>query len=271
MPTISGLRRRGYTADSIRSFCRTVGVAKRNKVEDMAVLENAIRTELNQTAPRFMGVLDPLKVVIENFPEDQVDELDAVNNPEDPSAGTRTVPFSREIYIERGDFMEDPPRKFFRLAPGREVRLRWAYFITCTDVVKNDAGEIVEVRATYDPATRGGDAPDDRKVKGTLHWVSAQHAVDAEVRLYDRLFTVPNPDGDRDVDYLTHLNPDSLRVIPDAKLEPSLGDAAPGTRCQFERTGYFCVDAVDSKPGAPVFNRIVALRDSWAKAQKGNG
>ena len=269
MPTISGLRRRGYTPESIRTFCERVGVAKQNSVVDIALLEHCIREDLNKRAPRVMGVLDPLRVVIENYPEDQVDELDAVNNPEDESAGTRKVPFSRVIYIERGDFMEDPPRKFFRLAPGREVRLRYAYLVTCTEVVKDDAGEVVELRCTYDPATRGGSAPDGRKVKGTIHWVSAEHAVDAEVRVYDHLFTKENPDDVAEgQDYHANLNPDSLKILTGCKLEPSLEGAKPGLRVQFERHGYFCVDNVDSKPGSLVFNRTVSLRDSWAKMQK---
>ena len=267
MPTISGLRRRGYTPASIRAFAEEVGVAKFNAIIDVVRLENAIRDELNRTAPRVMAVLRPLKVVITNYPDDQTEQLDAVNNPEDPAAGTRQVPFSRELYVEQDDFMEDPPRKFFRLAPGREVRLRYAYFITCQEVIKDDAGNIVELRCTYDPATRGGDAPDGRKVKATLHWVSARHAIDAEVRLYDRLFTRENPDdGKTGQDFLAFLNPQSLEVIPHAKLEPALRDAAVGARFQFERLGYFCVDARYSQPGKPVFNRVVTLKDSWAKA-----
>lgn len=265
MPTLSGLRRRGYTPESIRNFCADVGVAKFPGTIDVGRLENAIRDHLNKVAPRRMAVLDPLKVVITNWPEDQADDLDAVNNPEDASAGSRKLAFSREIYIERDDFMEDAPKKFFRLAPGREVRLRYAYFITCTDVIKNDAGEIVELHCAYDAATRGGDSPDGRKVKGTLHWVSATHAIDAEVRLYDRLFNDADPDSAKhDKDYKEFLNPDSLRVIPNAKLEPALGEATPGERVQFERLGYFCVDA-DSSAGKPVFNRTVSLKDSWSK------
>jgi len=270
MPTLTGIRRRGYTPAALRTFCDRIGVAKRDSLVDFALLEHCLREELNKSAPRVMGVLRPLKVVIENFPEDQVDELEAVNNPEDAAAGTRKVPFSREIYIERDDFMEEPPKKFFRLAPGREVRLRYAYFIKCVDVIKDEAtGEIIELRCTYDPATRGGDAPDGRKVKATLHWVSARHAVESEVRLYDHLFTVENPAAVKDgADFLSCLNPKSLEVLSACKLEPSLGEAAPGSIYQFERLGYFCVDAVDSKPGAPVFNRTVGLRDTWARMQK---
>ena len=240
MPTLAGLRRRGYTPESIRRFCEMVGVAKRQNVIEIGLLEHAIRDDLNTRAARVLAVLRPLKVVIENYPEDQVEHLDAVNNPEDPDAGARKVPFSRELYIERGDFMEDPPKKFFRLAPGREVRLRYGYFITCTDVVKDEAGEVVELRCTYDPKTRGGQSPDGRKVKGTIHWVSARHAVDAEVRLYEHLFTSERPD--EEADFLSTLNPDSLEVVADAKVEPSLADARPGERFQFERLGYFAVD-----------------------------
>ena len=266
MPTLAGLRRRGYTPESIRRFCDLVGVAKRQNVIEIALLEHAIRDDLNTRSARVLAVLRPLKVVIENYPEDQVEHLDAVNNPEDPEAGARKVPFSRELYIERGDFMEDPPKKFFRLAPGREVRLRYGYFITCTEVVKDEAGEIVELRCTYDPETRGGQSPDGRKVKGTIHWVSARHAVDAEVRLHDHLFTSERPDEEDD--FLSTLNPDSLEVVADAKVEPSLSDACPGERFQFERLGYFAVDP-DSRPGSPVFNRTVSLRDTWGKISKG--
>ena len=266
MPTLAGLRRRGYTPESIRRFCEMVGVAKRQNVIEIALLEHAIRDDLNARAARVLAVLRPLKVVIENYPEDQVDHLDAVNNPEDPDAGARQVPFSRELYIERDDFMEDPPKKFFRLAPGREVRLRYGYFITCTDVVKDEAGEVVELRCTYDPETRGGQSPDGRKVKGTIHWVSASHAVEAEVRLYEHLFTSERPDEEDD--FLSTLNPDSLEVVANAKVEPSLADARPGERFQFERLGYFAVDP-DSGPGSPVFNRTVSLRDTWAKVNKG--
>ena len=268
MPTLAGLRRRGYTPESIRNFCDRIGVAKRENVVDIANLEHAIREDLNLRAPRVMGVLNPLKVVIENYPEEQVEELDVINNPEDPSAGTRKVPFSRVLYIEREDFMEDPPKKFFRLSPGKEVRLRCAYFIKCTGVVKDPStGAITELRATYDPATRGGDSPDGRKVKATLHWASASHALDAEVRLYDRLFTVEEPAAADN--YLEHLNPHSLEVLRGAKVEPSLKGAAPESRYQFERLGYFCVDR-DASPGHLVFNRTVSLRDTWARiSQKG--
>ncbi|NOY46468.1 MAG: glutamine--tRNA ligase/YqeY domain fusion protein [Deltaproteobacteria bacterium] len=269
MPTIAGLRRRGYTPEAIRDFCSRIGVAKKDSVVDVALLEHCLREDLNRRAERRMAVLRPLRVVIENYPEGQVEELDAVNNPEDASAGTRRVPFSRVLYIERDDFMEDPPRKFFRLAPGREVRLRYAYFVRCTDVVKDENGQVVELRCTYDPATRGGDAPDGRKVKATLHWVSAAHAVDAEVRLYDRLFTDPNPDGLKD-DFREALNPNSLEVLPHCKLEPSLGSVEPGERYQFERLGYFAADP-DTRPGRPVFNRAVTLRDTWAKVRARGG
>ena len=270
LPTISGLRRRGYTPEAIRNFCERIGVAKADSLVDMALLEYCVRENLNRTAPRVLGVLRPLKVIIDNYPADDEEELEAINNPGDPSAGTRMVPFSRELYIERDDFMEDPPKKFFRLAPGREVRLRYAYFITCGDVVKNpDTGEIIELHCTYDPATRGGDAPDGRKVKGTLHWVSAKHAVNAQVRLYDHLFTKENPNEvEEGKDFTAYLNPGSLEVLNDCKLEPSLANAAPASRCQFERLGYFCVDAKDSTPDALVFNRTVTLRDTWAKILK---
>jgi glutaminyl-tRNA synthetase len=271
MPTLAGLRRRGYTPGSIRAFCEGIGVAKRDNTIELARLEHEIRQDLNRRAPRVMGVLRPLKLVIENFPEDEVDELEAVNNPEDPSMGTRTVPFCREIWIERDDFMEDPPKKFFRLGPGREVRLRYAYFVTCVDVVKDEAGEVVELRCTYDPATRGGDAPDGRKVKGTLHWVSARHAVPAEVRLYGPLFDVEDPtDVEEGKTFLDHVDPGSLEVIDGARVEPSLEGAAAGYTCQFERLGYFCVDR-DSTPERLVFNRTVTLRDSWAKIARKEG
>jgi glutaminyl-tRNA synthetase len=267
MPTISGLRRRGYTPESVRAFCDKIGVAKFNSIVDTVVLENSIREELNRTARRVMAVLRPLKVVITNYPEDKTEDLEAINNPEDPSAGERKVPFSREIYIEREDFMEDAPKKFFRLAPGKEVRLRYAYFITCTDVIKDQAtGEIREVHCTYDPATRGGDSPDGRKVKGTIHWVPAKGAFTAEVRLYEHLFTGRDPqDTEEGEHYKKNLNPASLETIKGCKLEPSLEKAKAGDRFQFERTGYFIADAVDSSPGKPVFNRIVSLRDTWAK------
>jgi glutaminyl-tRNA synthetase len=265
MPTISGLRRRGYTPESIRDFCARIGVAKKENVIDVAQLEHSVREDLNRRAPRVMAVLRPLRVVLTNYPEGQVEEVDVINNPEDAAAGTRKVPFSRVLYIERDDFLEDPPKKFFRLAPGREVRLRCAYFITCTGVVKDASGEIVELRCTYDPATRGGDAPDGRRVKATLHWVSAAHAVPIEVRLYDRLFSVPDPEDTAEGGtFLDHLNPDSLEVLTGCQGEPSLASAPAGARFQFERLGYFAVDP-DSCPGAPVFNRTVSLRDTWAK------
>jgi glutaminyl-tRNA synthetase len=270
MPTISGLRRRGYTPESIRDFCTRIGVARKENVIDVAQLEHSVREDLNRRAPRVMTVLRPLKVVLTNYPEGQVEEVDVINNPEDASAGTRKVPFSRELYIEREDFMENPPKKFFRLSPDKEVRLRCAYFITCTEVVKDEHGDVVELRCTYDPATRGGDAPDGRRVKATLHWVSAAHAIPVEVRLYDRLFSVEDPESASEgKTFLDYLNPHSLEVLQDAQAEPSLAGAAPGARVQFERLGYFCVDS-DSKPGSLVFNRTVSLRDSWAKiaAQK---
>jgi len=271
MPTVSGLRRRGYTPASIRSFCKTIGITKFNSLTDVALLEHSIRQDLNDTTPRRMAVLRPLKVVITNFDEDKVEELEAANHPKDPEAGTRKVPFTREIYVERDDFMEEPPRKFFRLGPGREVRLRFAYFITCNEVIKNAAGEVTELHCTYDPETHGGNAPDGRKVKGTIHWVSASHAFEAQVRLYDRLFTVEDPNKEDDgKTYLDHLNAESLEVIADAKLEPGLAKAEPGERFQFERLGYFCADAGDSQAGKPVFNRTVTLRDAWAK-QRGKG
>ena len=271
MPTVSGLRRRGYTPASIRSFCKTIGITKFNSLTDVALLEHSIRQDLNDTTPRRMAVLRPLKVVITNFGEDKVEELEAANHPKDPEAGTRSVPFTREIYVERDDFMEEPPRKFFRLGPGREVRLRFAYFITCNEVIKNAAGEVTELHCTYDPETHGGSAPDGRKVKGTIHWVSASHAFEAQVRLYDRLFTVEDPNKEDDAKtYFDHLNAESLEVIEDAKLEPGLAKAEPGERFQFERLGYFCADAGDSQAGKPVFNRTVTLRDAWAK-QRGKG
>ncbi|MEQ8635591.1 glutamine--tRNA ligase/YqeY domain fusion protein [Gimesia maris] len=269
MPTICGMRRRGVTPESLRAFCKTIGVTKFNSMTDKVVLENCIRDHLNQSAPRVMGVLNPLRVVIDNYPEDSSEELDAVNNPNDETAGTRKVPFSKVIYIEKDDFMEDPPKKFFRLSPGKEVRLRYAYFVTCVDVVKDENGEVVELHCTYDPETKGGDAPDGRKVKATLHWVSEAHALDAEVRLYDHLFSIPDPDDvPEDVDYKTNLNPHSLQVLSGCKLEPSLKEAEPGSRFQFERLGYFCVDTRDSTPGKPVFNRTVTLRDTWARLEK---
>ncbi len=263
MPTISGLRRRGVPPDALRDFAARIGVTKSNATVDVAVLDHCVRDHLNTRAERRMAVLDPIRLVIETYPEDGEEWLDAVNNPEDPAAGTRRVPFSRELLIERADFMEDPPRKFFRLAPGREVRLRYAYFVTCTAVVRNDAGEIVELRATHDPATRGGDAPDGRKVKGTLHWVSARHAIAAEARLYDHLFARPDPGAEGD--WLDDINPDSLRVVT-ARVEPALAAADAGRAVQFERLGYFCADP-ETSPEKPVFNRTVGLRDSWARLQ----
>jgi glutaminyl-tRNA synthetase len=263
MPTLSGMRRRGYPPDAIRAFCDEIGVAKRENVIDAALLEYFVREALNTRAPRAMAVLRPLTVVIENYPDAQVEYMDVINNPEDPSAGTRKVPFSKVLYIERDDFLEDPPKKFFRLAPGREVRLRNAYLITCQRAIKDEAGRLVELRCTYDPATRGGDAPDGRKVKATLHWVSAAHAGTAEVRLYERLFQAEMP-GAGDADFLTQLNPASLEILRDCRIEPSLSGAAPGTGFQFERLGYFCVDP-DASAGHPVFNRTVTLKDTWAK------
>jgi glutaminyl-tRNA synthetase len=263
MPTLSGLRRRGYTPESIINFCDRIGFAKRNSTVDMALLEHCLRDGLNKTAPRYMAVLDPLKIVIENYPEGQTEELDAINNPEDESMGRRKVPFSKEIYIERDDFMEDPPKKFFRLAPGREVRLRYAYFITCTDVVKDEeSGLITELRCTYDPETRGGDSPDGRKVKATLHWVSVKESLDAEVRLYDHLFSEAEP-GDN---FIEQINPGSLKSMNFCRIEPALVDAHT---CQFERLGYFCLDPHETfMKKKPVFNRAVTLKDSWAKIKK---
>jgi glutaminyl-tRNA synthetase len=271
MPTITGLRRRGYTPESIRTFCSRIGVATKENVIDVAQLEHSVREDLNLRAPRVMAVLRPLKLVLTNYPEGKVEEVDVINNPEDPAAGTRKVPFSRELFIERDDFMEDPPKKFFRLAPGREVRLRCAYFVKCTAVIKDGIGRILEVHGTYDPSTRGGDAPDGRRVKATLHWVSAQHAIPVEVRLYDRLFNVEDPDQTEEGrTFLDSLNPASLEVLSGCVAEPGLAAAQAEDRFQFERLGYFCVDP-DSKPGAPVFNRTVSLRDAWAKiAQKGS-
>jgi glutaminyl-tRNA synthetase len=269
MPTLSGLRRRGYTPEAIRTFCETIGITKFSGITDVALLEHCLRDDLNRRAPRYMGVLHPLKVVIENLPEGTVEWLDAVNNPENPDAGTRRVPLTREIYIEADDFREEPSAQFFRLAPGREVRLRWAYFITCREAVKDAQGNVVELRCTYDPATRGGNAPDGRKVKGTIHWVSAPQALDAEVRLYDRLFLQENPeDVAAGQDFMSTLNPDSLAVLRGCKLEPALGDVGAGVTVQFERLGYFCVDCRDSRPEARVFNRTVPLRDTWAKIEK---
>ncbi len=269
MPTISGLRRRGYTPESIRKFSERIGVAKRDSMVDVALLEHCMREDMNKRAPRFMGVLRPLRVVIDNYPEDQVEELDAINNPEDLSMGTRKVPFSRVIYIEREDFREDPPNKWFRLAPGREVRLRYAYYIKCVSVVKNkETGEVTELHCTYDPATRGGDSPDGRKVKGTLHWVSEAHSIKAEVRLYDHLFLKSNPEEtDDDSDLKSNLKPNSLEILTSCRIEPGLATAKPGDRFQFERLGYFCVDP-DSENESLVFNRTVTLRDTWAKIEK---
>jgi len=264
MPTISGMRRRGYTPEAIRMFADKVGVAKRENVIDMALLEFCVREDLNKKAQRVMGVLNPLKVIITNYPEFEDEEMDAINNPEDESMGKRKVPFSKVLYIEKDDFMEDPPKKFFRLGPGREVRLRYAYFITCNDYKKDADGNIIELYCTYDPETRGGNAPDGRKVKATLHWVSEKHAIESEVRLYDRLFKTENPmDCEDGKTFLDHLNPDSLKVVK-GYIEPFVGDAKPGDRFQFERLGYFCVDK-ESTTGKPVFNRTATLRDSWAK------
>ncbi|WPD20896.1 MAG: glutamine--tRNA ligase/YqeY domain fusion protein [Candidatus Electrothrix scaldis] len=271
MLTISGLRRRGYTPASIRNFCDTIGVGKRDSWIDMGVLENSVRDDLNVHAPRVMGVLNPLKIVITNYPEDKEEELEAQNHPQNPEMGTRTLPFSREIYVERNDYMENAPRKFFRLTEGREVRLRYAYLITCNKAIKDENGEVVELHCTYDPATRGGSAPDGRKVKGTIHWVSSKHGIPAEVRLYDRLFSVESPDADKEKDFKEFINPDSCQILENSILEPSLAELSVEDRVQFERQGYFCLDSKESqpgKPGKPVFNRIVTLRDSWAKINK---
>lgn len=270
MPTISGIRRRGYTPESIRNFCDRIGVARRDSIVDMELLEFAIREDLNKSAHRFMAVLDPLKVVITNYPEDRVEELEAINNPEDESMGKRMVPFSRELYIERDDFREDPPKKFFRLYPGGEVRLRYAYYVTCQEAVRDkNTGKIVELRCTYDPETRGGWSKDKRKVRGTIHWVSAAHSLPAQVRLYDRLFTVPNPLDKKDgKDFKDYINPKSLEILTGCRIEPSLKKLKPGDNCQFERQGYFCMDIKDSKVDFPVFNRTVTLRDTWAKIEK---
>jgi glutaminyl-tRNA synthetase len=266
LPTISGMRRRGYSPAAIRNFCKRIGVAKANSMVDFEFLEYCIREDLNKTAPRFMGVLRPLKVVIENYPEDKVEEIEAVNNPEDPSAGTRKVPFSRELFIEEEDFMEDPPKKFYRLTPGREVRFRYAYFVSCKEAIKKD-GKVVELRCTVDPDTKGGNAPDGRKVKSTLHWVSARYAIDAEVRLYDKLFTERDPAGHKDADFKDFINPNSLELLKSCKIEPGVKDLKPLARIQFERLGYFCVDP-ESTSEKLVFNRTVGLRDTWAKIQK---
>ncbi len=271
MPTISGIRRRGYTPEAVRNFCGAIGVSKTNGSIELAMLEHFVREDLNKRALRVMAVLRPLKVVIDNYPEDQTEEMEAVNNPEDASAGTRKVPFSRVLYIEQDDFREVPPKGYYRLSPGREVRLRYGYFLTCQSVVKNDKGELIEVHCIYDPATRGGNAPDGRKVKSTIHWVSAAHAVEAEVRIYENLFSKENPgDVEEGQDFTANLNPNSLEIISNAKLEPSLRNAEVGGRFQFERLGYFCVDP-DSKTGKPVFNRTVALKDTWAKQEKKQG
>ena len=270
MLTISGLRRRGYTPDSIRNFCDNIGIGKRESWIDMGVLENEVRDDLNVKAPRVLGVLKPLKVIITNYPEDQEEELEAQNHPQNPEMGTRKIPFCRELYVEQTDFMEDAPRKFFRLSVGREVRLRYAYLITCQEVIKDDEGNVIELHCTYDPETRGGSAPDGRKVKGTIHWVSARHALKTEVRLYDRLFTVEHPDMDKEKDFKEFVNPDSLQVLKGCMLEPSLAKADIEDRFQFERLGYFCLDSKESAQGNLVFNRIVTLRDSWAKLKKKN-
>ncbi|HSL87850.1 MAG TPA: glutamine--tRNA ligase/YqeY domain fusion protein [Ignavibacteriaceae bacterium] len=268
MPTISGFRRRGYTPESIRNFADRVGVARRDNVIDVSLLEFSIREDLNKQAKRVMAVLNPIKLVLTNYPNTRIEELEAVNNPEDPSMGSRMIPFSKELFIERDDFMENPSKKFFRLSPGNEVRLRYAYIIKCEEVIKDDDGNIMEVRCTYDPETRSGTGTSNRKVKGTIHWVSAEQAINAEVRLYDRLFNHPDPDGDKEVDFKSHLNPASLEVLTNCKLEPGLVNASAGDRFQFERLGYFCVDIKDSKQGNLVFNRTVTLKDSWAKIQK---
>jgi glutaminyl-tRNA synthetase len=269
MPTLVGLRRRGYTPEAIRAFCERIGVGKTDSWIGMEVLEECLRDDLNRRAPRAMAVLRPLKVVIENYPEGEMEEFEAPNHPADPSFGTRKVIFSRELYIEQDDFLEEPPKGFHRLAPGREVRLRFAFVIRCERVVKNERGEVVELRCTYDPATRGGASPEGKKVKGTIHWVSAPHAVAAEVRLYDRLFTVPNPGGEKGTDYRDFLNPSSLEVLTGCRVESGLAGVSPEARFQFERLGYFCADARDCSPGRPVFNRTATLRDSWAKAGEG--
>jgi glutaminyl-tRNA synthetase len=268
MPTLVGLRRRGFTPESIRSFCETIGVGKSDSFIDMSILEEAVREDLNLRAPRAMAVLRPLKLVIDGYPEGESEEFDAANHPSDPSMGSRKVPFSKTVYIERDDFQEEPAKGFFRLAPGREVRLRYAYIVRCESVVKDEAGEIVEVHASYEPESQGGTAPDGRKIKGTIHWVSAAHAVEAEVRLYDRLFSTPNPGGKNEADYRSSLNPKSVETLSDCKLEPSLGAAAGEGRYQFERLGYFCLDSKDAAPGRPVFNRTATLRDSWNEQKR---
>ena len=268
MPTLVGLRRRGFTPESIRAFCETIGVGKSDSFIDMSILEEAVREDLNVRAPRAMAVLRPLRLVIEGYPEGESEEFDAANHPSDPAMGTRKVPFSKTVYIERDDFQEEPAKGFFRLAPGREVRLRYAYIVRCDSVVKDEKGEIVEVRCSYDPASRGGSAPDGRKIKGTIHWVSAAHAVEAEVRLYDRLFSTPNPGGKNEPDYRTSLNPKSIETLTGCKLEPSLADANGENHFQFERLGYFCPDSKDSRPETPVFNRTATLRDSWTEQKR---
>lgn len=268
MLTISGLRRRGYTPASIRDFCAEIGIGKRESWIDMGVLENCVRNDLNPIAPRMMCVLDPVKVIIDNYPEDKVEEVTAKNHPQDPEQGTRTLPFSREIYIEREDFMEDPPKKFFRLGPGREVRLRYGYYITCDSYIKDEAtGQITEIHCTYDPESKGGSSPDGRKVKGTIHWVSAKHATPMTVKLYDRLFSSENPDADKEVDFKEHLNPNSILILENCMGEPALADLEPGKQVQFERQGYFCPDSVESTKDKLVYNRIVTLRDSWEKVK----
>jgi len=272
MPTLSGFRRRGYTPQAIRNFCDEIGIAKRDSVTELALLEHSLREDLNQRAPRVMAVLNPLKVVLTNYPDQQVEEFDAIINPEDPQMGTRKVPFSKVLYIDRDDFLEDPPGRFFRLSPGREVRLRYAYYITCVDVIKDDSGEILELHCTYDPESKGGSSPDGRRVRGTLHWVSASQAVAAEVRLYENLFLKADPDDDSDgTEFTDNLNPDSLETLNNCWVEPGLLAASPGSIFQFERQGYFCVDSVDSKPEHLVFNRTVSLRDSWAKIVQNQG
>jgi glutaminyl-tRNA synthetase len=269
MPTLVGIRRRGFTPEALRNFCSSIGVTKTNGTIELEMLEHFVREDLNKRALRVMAVLRPLKLVIDNYPENRVEEMDAVNNPEDPNAGIRKVPFSRVLYIEQDDFRENPPKQYYRLSPGREVRLRYGYFVTCTGLTRNDKGEVAEVHCRYDPATRGGNAPDGRRVKSTIHWVSAAHAVDAEVRLYDRLFSKPDPNEvEAGQDFTSNLNPDSMEVVGGAKVEPSLATPALEEHYQFERIGYFCVDQ-DSTPGKPVFNRTVALKDTWAKIEKG--
>jgi glutaminyl-tRNA synthetase len=270
MPTIAGLRRRGYTPEAIKIFCERIGVAKSNSIVDIALLEYCLREDLNLRSPRVMAILRPLRVIITNYPEGQVEQMEAINNPEDLSRGSRIVPFSRVLYVEQDDFREDPPKKFFRLAPGQEVRLRYAYIIKCENVIKDDkTGEVLELHCTYDPETKSGSPKSGRMVKGTIHWVSAAHAIEAEVRLYDRLFVKPNPDDTKDgSDFRDHVNPNSLEALSSCRVEPSLAGAVPGSRYQFERLGYFCVDSVDSTPGKLVFNRTVPLRDTWAKIEK---